>query len=255
MTVLIPGWGIGAIEIFLFFWISFFCKRLFTSLYRINSLCYYWLCMTVLTGIWECSYLANYDSIVNYADELIDKNEHVWTNKYTFDYVYPWKLAYIFYGEYGAWADREYMSNSDLWSHTIEGTHAVFCASFALFGLIARCHRRYIKSLIVIGMAMAFQLMNSILYMVEYGIQCSQKTSVNYYNNSNFPLGRMMIERPFMYVNVFWLLCPTFILFLEIFCVSINSIKARRNKRIESSSNPNIEKPPAYEEHENEIKK
>ena len=29
--------------------------------------------MTILTGIWECSYLINYESIVDYADELIDK--------------------------------------------------------------------------------------------------------------------------------------------------------------------------------------
>ena len=230
MIISIPGWGIGAIEILLFFWISFFCKRIFNNLYRINSLCYYWLCMTVLTGIWECSYLTNYDSIVNESKLLIQNNEHVWTNNYTLEYILPWKLAYIFYAEYGAWADREYMSNSDLWSHTVEGTHAVFCATFALFGLVARCHRRYIKSLIVIGMAMAFQLMNSILYMVEYGIQCNQQNSVNYFNNTNFPLGNLMVKRPFMYVNVFWLLCPTFILFLEIFSVSINSFRLKRVK-------------------------
>ena len=34
------------------------------------------------------------------------------------------KLARIFYAEYGAWADREYMVSSDDWSRTIEGSHA-----------------------------------------------------------------------------------------------------------------------------------
>jgi hypothetical protein len=58
-----------------------------------------------------------------------------------------------------------------------------------------------------------------------------------------------------MYVNIFWLLCPTFILFLEIFSVSINSIRLRRVKRISSSINCDLEKPPAYEEKETEIKK
>ena len=60
--------------------------------------------------------------------KLITNKEHVWTNQYSLSYVWPWKLSKIFYAEYGAWADREYMSLTDDWSHTIEGTHALFCA-------------------------------------------------------------------------------------------------------------------------------
>ena len=100
-------------------------------------------------------------------------------------------MAKIFYAEYGAWADREYMSTTDPWSHTIEGTHALFCAVFALFGMIARIDKKTTKSLIVVGMSMAFQLMNSILYMIEYGIQCKTPGTVNY-DRPAFPLGRLM---------------------------------------------------------------
>ena len=45
--------------------------------------------------------------------------------------------------------------------------------------------------------------MNSIMYMIEYGIQCNSIRSPNYYNNSEFPLGVAKSERPFMYVNLF----------------------------------------------------
>ena len=40
------------------------------------------------------------------------------------------------YGEYGAWADREYMYTHDNWSQVIESTHALLCATFALGAII-----------------------------------------------------------------------------------------------------------------------
>ena len=209
------GFAIGGLEILFFMLISGSLKFFFNSLRSINSVCYYWLCMTVLTGFWEATYLTNYNEVVTMAVGLIKNDTHVWTNEYDFSYVLPWKLAKIFYAEYGAWADREYMSVVDPWSHTIEGTHMLFCAVFAFFGLLAGFEKKTLKSVIAVAMAMAFQLMNSVLYMIEYGIQTQDTTSVNY-NTSDFPLGVVMLDRPFMYVNVFWLIMPTFVIFFEL---------------------------------------
>lgn len=218
----IPGWGIGALEILGFMSITGLIKCCLRPLHNINKICYYWLCMTILTGLWETSYIVNYNEIVYMADDLIMNNSSVWTNKYSLSYINPWSLAKIFYAEYGAWADREYMSVTDPWSHTIEGTHAILCAVFALFGMIARIDKKTIKSLIVVGMSMAFQLMNSILYMMEYSIQCKTSGSINF-DRPSFPLGKLMGHRWFMYVNIFWLIMPTFIIFYEIFNTSINN--------------------------------
>jgi hypothetical protein len=217
---MIPGWSICALELILYFFVSFMFKQ-FPSFRQMNNITYYWLSMTILTGIWEASYLMNYDEIEELALQLRENNTHVWTNPYSLDYIFPWKLSKIFYAEYGAWADREYMSLSDDWSHTIEGTYAIFCATLSLFGMLTRLFSNELKSLIVISMAMAFQLMNSVLYMVEYGIQCKEIDSVNY-NNASFPLGKAMLSRPFMYVNVFWILMPTYILFYELFFLNLN---------------------------------
>ena len=249
-ATMIPGWGIGALEIFLYLFVSFMLKQL-PSFRQMNNITYYWLCMTILTGIWEASYLTNYDSIEEIALQLRENKTHVWTNEYSLDYVFPWKLSKIFYAEYGAWADREYMSLRDDWSHTIEGTHAIFCATFAFFGMLARLCQHELKSLLVISMAMAFQLMNSVLYMVEYGIQCTLTNNVNY-DNASFPLGKAMIQRPFMYVNVFWLLMPTYILFYEMFFLNLNKwhkittrmYNGNTYTKLESSSP--IENPPNY---------
>lgn len=251
-VTMIPGWGIGAIEICLYLFISFILKQ-FPMFRDMNKISYYWLCMTILTGFWELSYITNYDEIEGIAMDLRNNNTHVWTNSYSLDYVFPWKLSKIFYAEYGAWADREYMSLTDDWSHTIEGTHAIFCATFAFFGMLARLFSNELKSLIVISMAMAFQLMNSVLYMVEYGIQCNQVDNVNY-NNVSFPLGKAMLARPFMYVNVFWLVMPTYILFYEMFFLNLNKWKkivsetrlhnGNTYEKLESSTP--IENPPDY---------
>tara|TARA_B100000242_G_C42968264_1_gene449225 strand:+ start:162 stop:1037 length:876 start_codon:yes stop_codon:yes gene_type:complete len=233
--ITIPGWGIGALEILSFMSIAGLFKCCLRPLHNINKVTYYWLCMTILTGFWETSYITNYNEIVGMGVNLIKTNTSVWTNYYDITYVNPWSLAKIFYAEYGAWADREYMSTIDPWSHTIEGTHALFCAVFALFGMIARIDKKTTKSLIVVGMSMSFQLMNSILYMIEYGIQCQTPGTVNY-DRPSFPLGRLMGHRWFMYVNVFWLVMPTFIIFYEIFNTSINNYSINNNNEIENST-------------------
>lgn len=225
------GFAIGGLEILFFMLISGSLKFFFNSLRNINSVCYYWLCMTVLTGFWEATYLSNYNEVVTMANGLIQNNTHVWTNEYDLSYVLPWKLAKIFYAEYGAWADREYMSKLDPWSHTVEGTHMLLCAIFAFFGLVFGFEKKTLKSVITVAMAMSFQLMNSILYMVEYGIQTNDAYSVNY-NTDSFPLGTAMLSRPFMYVNVFWLIMPTFVIFFELCNLTIlNETEEQRTQQ------------------------
>ena len=105
--------------------------------------------------IWESTYLVTYDSIVNTAEQLILNDNYIWTNMYDLSYILPSELSHIFYAEYGAWADREYMSLNDNWSHTVEGTHLLFCAIFSFLDYYPD-QKETVKSLIVVGMAMAF---------------------------------------------------------------------------------------------------
>ena len=90
------------------------------------------------------------------------------TNKYPLNYVLPWKLAEIFYAEYGAWADREYMISSNYWSRLIEGSHAGLCGLFSLLGMLCRLEHVNKQYLVCMVLAMGTQLMNSVLYMGEY---------------------------------------------------------------------------------------
>ena len=102
-------------------------------------------------------------------------------------------------------------------------------------------------------MAMALQLMNSILYMVQYGLQTQQSYSLNY-DNSSWPLGTLMIKRPFMYVNVFWLIMPTYIMFYEIFNVTLDngyftfSYTPDPNSSNSKYIEVNNQEPPSYDE-------
>ena len=74
---MIPGWGIGAIEIVLYLFISFILKQL-PTFRDMNKISYYWLCMTMLTGFWELSYIINYDEIeeaMSLIKDNIDDNQ------------------------------------------------------------------------------------------------------------------------------------------------------------------------------------
>ena len=71
-----------------------------------------------------------------------------------------------------------------------------------------------------------------------------------------------MIKRPFMYVNIFWLIMPTYILFYEMIYQNLNDLKKQNNNNKYSNSSsgsitPNenptkkmfessIESPPEY---------
>ena len=210
----LSGIGIGAIEIFLYLLMSHFIRHDYRKLKTINILSYYWLTMTVLTGIWEFAFITQYKSVHNYAEALVQNDSHVWTNQYDLTHILPWKLSKIFYAEYGAHADREYMALDNYWSRIIEGSHAFLCGLFAFLALYFKVHRRDILYVISATVAMSTQLMNSILYMGQYFFQMRDPNSVNY-PSSEFPCGFALWERGFMYVNIFWTVMPLFVIIAE----------------------------------------
>jgi hypothetical protein len=63
---------------------------------------------------------------------------------------------------------------------------------------------------ITMSISMGTQLMNSILYIGKYLIQLNSENSVNYKNK--FPCGKYLEKRPFMYINLFWSLMPSYVL-------------------------------------------
>ena len=99
---MITGIDIGIYEIFMFFLISYHIKKKSKHLDTINTVAYYWIMMTILTGIWEFSFITNYKNVNLISTNFIETKTHVWTTKYDLSYILPWKLAYIFYAEYGA---------------------------------------------------------------------------------------------------------------------------------------------------------
>ena len=206
------GYIIGLLEILFFFIGAFSFRQYFTQLKSINKVTYYWVMMTVLTGFWEIVFLCNYNNVSNMAQSLINTNQHVWTKSdYDISYVLPWKLSKIFYSEYGAWADREYMSHNDDWSRIIEGSHCFQCAFFALLAVLFKLWGNHNNYLITLSAAMGTQFMNSFLYMFAYFIQERDSESPNY-NNITFPAGELLEKRLFMWVNIFWLIMPFFTL-------------------------------------------
>ena len=204
------------LELSLFAGVAYPSRKYIKSFQNIEVISYYWLAFTILTGIWEVCFISNYHSINDVSQKLITNGEHAWTNKYTLNYVFPWNVAKIFYAEYGAWADREYMTPYDGWSRTIEGSHALFCGLFALLSIYGRITKKKRYALIMAAVGMGCQLMNSVLYMVNYFIQSKDEYSCNY-NNNTFPMGFALIERPFMYVNIFWTLMPIWVILTSIY--------------------------------------
>ena len=203
----VNGIILGTMEMTLFGLISYGCKDFSPNLQNMDNVMYYWFCLTILTGIWEISFIMNYEDCVNNSLDLIMKKEHVWFNKYTLDNLIPWKFSKIFYSEYGAWADREYMTPVNYWSRLIEGSHAFLCGLVALHCMLDITEGEEKTFLILAALSMGTQLMNSILYMANYCIELQDKDNVNYIT-PQFPAGPFLINRAFMYVNIFWTLMP-----------------------------------------------
>ena len=202
------GLIIGILEIAIFFFTSHRIRKQNKLLGQVDLITYYWLAMTILTLIWEFSFVLNYKAISLDAQHLITNHEHVWTNNYDLTYLLPWKLSSIFYAEYGAYADRMYMQNHNDWSRIIESTHALFCGVFSYLALHNKAKfKNEKKFLIAFSVGMGSQLMNSILYMANYFNQLTDIHNINYCTN-DFPCGFGLWHRPFMYVNIFWTLMP-----------------------------------------------
>ena len=164
---MISGVEAGLLETGLFFIIS----TGFHMFIPISNITYYWLTFTILTGVWEFCYIINNQQTINYSKFLLENKQHSWTNKYDYSVLLPWNLSRIFYGEYGAYADKEYMTKKDNWSRLIEGTHACCCALFSLTALIYYCLGNENKFYLALGFSMGTQLLNSLLYLGQYYIQ------------------------------------------------------------------------------------
>ncbi len=206
------GTKIAAIEMGLFYAITLFFNNTFKDQFSsINIVSFYWLCFTILTGVWEWTYVNHKPVVRKIAQQMIKRNTHVWSLEYPLKAVIPTRLARIFYSEYAAYADREYMSDKDYWSRLIEGSHGLFCGAFSALSLVSKIYGGSNSFTTMASVAMGTQIMNSILYMGEYFIQVGDVNSVNH-NNHKFPCGIALLRRPFMYINLFWIIMPTFVI-------------------------------------------
>ena len=188
MNLYVEGYVGAALEIYLFVLISSKIKNIY-QIYFYNNISYYWLCFTVLTGMWEMFYILNYNNVIRMSKDLITKKQHVWTNKYNLG-MFPWNLSYVFYSEYGAYADREYMTNKDKVVELLK-EHIPHYVLFSLMTIYFFHNKLVNKYYICLGISMGSQLMNSILYCGQYLIQTKNKNSINY-NTSNFPCGKYL---------------------------------------------------------------
>jgi hypothetical protein len=215
ISIMFTGIEIGIIELILYFSFCRFLSDLALPLKLIPAVSYYWIMITILTGVWEAAFIFNYYEVSQMSKNFINTSQHVWTTQYDSSYIFPWKLSKIFYAEYGAYADREYMSPMDNWSRIIESSHALFCGLFSLVAIYKKIKEHHRDYDIFINVAMGSQLMNSILYMARYFNTLNERDSVNF-NWEGFPAGIALIKRPFMYVNIFWTVMPTYVIFKEI---------------------------------------
>ena len=223
--ITLEGYGLALLEIFLFFLISSGIKN-HQQLQLIKAPVYYWLMFTVLTGFWELFFVKNYNQVIDKAQHLLTGKEHVWTNKYNITYVSPNKFSQIFYAEYAAYADRDYMEPKDDWSRVIESSHCLLCGLLCLVGFGNIMKGNVAEYYVSTSIAMGSQLMNSILYMVNYFHQTKDSNNVNYITN-DFPCGKYLQHRLFMYVNVLWTIMPLYIIlhFLHLFRKDIQGNK------------------------------
>jgi hypothetical protein len=207
----LSGTVIAILELLTFYKMSNCVRKSYTNLYQLDDVSYYWLMFTILTGIWEATFVANRLEIKGITRKLLNRKDHVWTSMYDISYVLPWKLSKIFYAEYGAYADREYYSTQDYWASLIESSHALLCGAFSLFAIIAQILDNKQLFLINGTISMSAQLMNSILYIGQYLIQIKDCHSVNHISKE-FPAGILLSSRPFMYINIFWTVMPIIVL-------------------------------------------
>ncbi len=207
----VNGIIIGLLEICSFLFISYYIRINNEQFVTIPLFSYFWFCITVLTGFWESVFIYNYDKVHDCAIDYIKNKKSTWTNEYTLDYVLPWKVSTIFYTEYAAHADREYLSKTNKWSKIIEGSHEWCCGLFSLLSLLAKYNNNSNLYYLCVGVSMGTQFMNSLLYISNYFIQMKDSNNPNY-SSIDFPAGFLLCRRAFFWVNLCWLLFPVIIL-------------------------------------------
>jgi hypothetical protein len=207
--------ALSAVAIFLV--CAYATREYVEDLKDLHLVLYYWSCFTILTGVWEMFFVLYYSSIVTYAHLLMANNISVWSTDYPWYYISPNLMPQIFYAEYGARADREYLArtNHDFWARLIESSHGLCCGSFSLCTILLAACGDYDKAFNCAMVAMGCQFMNSVLYMGQYSIQCNDPESVNF-NSVSFPLGKWMSKRIFMWVNIFWFMFPSIIILQQL---------------------------------------
>ena len=208
------GITLGIVFIIIFTYLVYSIKDEHKIIKHMNDIVYLWLSFTIMTGIWELCFILNYNNVSNYAAHLIKNEEHIWDTQYSMINLFPHLFSKIYYAEYGAYADREYMSKDD-WSRVIESTHCIFCGIFSLLAIHYYENLKLNKYMLTLGISMGSQCMNSILYMINYFNEIGNPNSINY-NNSTFPTGYMLNKRPFMYINIFWTIMPIYVMLYEI---------------------------------------
>ena len=114
-------------------------------------------------------------------------------------------------------------------SRSIESTHAIVSGVFAFLALYNKYKGNNKEYILMIGISMGSQLMNSLLYMIQYFIQLDERYSVNY-DSKIFPSGILLSKRPFMWVNLFWTLLPIYT--LSIYITEFSIIKKNKINRI-----------------------
>lgn len=201
----------GAIMELVAFFVGAYIARDYFDLCEINTFTYYWMAFTVLTGAWELAYLFSKLEVSFMGAELIRTKESTFFKTYNLRMIRPRNLSLVFYSDYAAWADRLYMDPKNPWSLVIEGTHCLCCALPCLLSLIALTNYYYTLSDQLMFCGMAWQMMNSVLYISQYLIQTRQSSSPNY-DSVNWPCGEYMLGRPFMWINAFWTLCPLLVI-------------------------------------------
>lgn len=221
--IIANGIELALIELELIFVVSYTLKMNSKELSNLNTILYYWTFFTFFTGIWETSFLIQYNTTCNTAQQLLETKTHVWNNNYNVSYILPWKFSNVFYAEYGAYADREYMQIKDDWSRVIEGSHAIMCGIFALLSIIFKTTKKETHYLVSISVCMGSQLMNSVLYMINYFHEMKDPSNVNYITQY-FPAGKYLEKRPFMYINIFWTIMPAYIIVILIYTTT-NTMK------------------------------
>ena len=185
---------------------------------------FYWATFTAMTGFWELCFVSQYQESVALSSHFISTKTNVWTSWFInlTDLLGPTSFPVLFYADYGAWADREYMAvkkhretggvqTGDIWSRLIESTHMICCGGLCILSCAVsyKFHESgNVPAQMLLMGAMSAQFMNSILYMGAYGIQCGNTESVNFRGNPSFPEGCFYIKRPFMLINLLWSICP-----------------------------------------------